>query len=433
MPLLRWVALLAALFSVRPDSVAAPQPVALKEIASGFTSPSVVASIPDGSGRMLIADQIGTVHLLEKNGKVAGQLFLDLRPQMSELKEGFDERGLLSLTFHPKFRENRKLYIFYSAPLQTKTLEGWDCTSRIAEFTAKADGSQADLKSEKVILQIDKPYFNHNGGALAFGPDGFLYISTGDGGNANDAGKGHSPEGNGQDLGNLFGKILRIDVDRGTPYVIPADNPWRNGPGKPEIYAYGLRNPWRMSFDRGGTHELFTGDVGQELFEEVDIIVKGGNYGWRIREGIHCFDPKDTRHPPASCPDTGADGKKFIDPAFEYKNIKAFPRDPEALGVSVVGGFVYRGKALPDLQGDYVFADWSSNFVLPDGVILVAHRAGGPGSKWTVSKLPLRGQAKVGSFIVGLGEDADGELYVMTNASNGLVGKTGKVYKLARE
>ena len=418
----------AALISLGMLLPSSGRALALKPVTDGLVSPSFVASLPDGSGRLLVADQVGQIHLVSKEWKRAERPFLDLKERMTTLKDGFDERGLLSLALHPKFQDNRKLYVFYSAPLQRTNLQEWDCTSRISEFRVNAEGTGADLRSERIILEIDKPWFNHNGGALAFGPDGFLYISAGDGGNANDAGRGHSPQGNGQDLSTLLGKILRIDPDHGTPYAIPADNPFKSPPARPEIFAYGLRNPWRISFDRGGSHELFAGDVGQDLFEEVDIIVKGGNYGWNIREGLHCFDAKDTHHPPPSCPDTGADGKKLLDPAFEYKNLKAFPRDPDSLGVSVVGGYVYRGKQIPELAGQYVFADWSRNFVLPDGVLLAAKRDAA-GRKWSVSPIAL--PKKIGSYVVGLGEDADGELYVMTNASNGLVGKTGKVFKLS--
>jgi glucose/arabinose dehydrogenase len=447
--------------------------IALKKIAEGFVSPAVLLSL-DASGRLLIGDQVGVVKVLNTDGTLLEKPFLSLADRMKELNKGFDERGLLGMALHPRFKENRKLYVCYSAPLRKDGPEGWDHTMNVSEFkVAENDALHVDSGSERVLLQIDKAWFNHNGGALAFGPDGFLYISVGDGGNANDEGRGHTPGiGNGQDLTNLMGKMLRIDVDKGNPYAIPSDNPFASGGGRPEIFAYGLRNSWRMSFDRGGSHELFAGEIGQNLFEEVNIIVKGGNYGWRIREGFHCFDPKSARNPPADCPKIDAFGKPLIDPIFEYKNVNGFKTDPEAIGVSVIGGYVYRGKALPHLQGKYVFADWSRSMVVPYGTVLVGTRPK-EGSRWSIEQLPiyapddeslrvevgkrLADAAKEGktsvtfksqggktlavgpefnkwrgvfSFIVSMGEDAEGELYLLTQDGSGLVGKTGKVYKL---
>jgi glucose/arabinose dehydrogenase len=409
----------------------------LKQVASGFTSPIMLVPLDATSGRLLIADQIGIVHVLTKEGTVAETPFLNLTNRLTKLNAGFDERGLLGFALHPRFAENRKLYVVYSAPLRKDGPKDWDHTMQLSEFKAlESDRSQADPASERVLLQIDKPYFNHNGGCIAFGPDGFLYISVGDGGNGNDEGRGHTPDiGNGQDLTTLLGKMLRIDIDKGNPYAIPTDNPFANGGGRPEIFAYGLRNSWRFSFDRGGSHELFAAEIGQTLFEEVNIITKGGNYGWRVREGFHYFDPKSIRKPPVDGPKTDALGKPFIDPIFEYKNINGFRNDPEALGISITGGYVYRGKALPQWQGRYIFADWSKNMVVPGGVVYVATRPGsGASRQWSVEPLDLathpKGQMK--AYVVALGEDAEGELYVLTNDSNMVVGKTGKVYKLVK-
>jgi glucose/arabinose dehydrogenase len=288
------------------------------------------------------------------------------------------------------------------------------------------------MDSEKTVLQIDKPYFNHNGGCLQFGPDGYLYISVGDGGNGSDQGK-RPPEGNGQNLQTFLGKILRIDVNvAGKPYGVPKDNPFIGKPARPEIFAYGLRNPWRMSFDSAGEHELFAADVGQDSFEEVDIIRKGGNYGWNVREGFHCFDPKDTIHAPADCPKTAANGDPFIDPILEYKNMKAHPKDPDAQGSSITGGFVYRGKALPQLQGKYVFADWSRQMVKAQGILFAATK--GADGKWSWQRIqPSSHPNGLDFYITGFGEDAEHELYVFSNNSNGLVGNTGKVHKFVAE
>ena len=407
--------------------------VGLKLVAEGFTSPTTLAPLDDGSGRLLVADQIGVIYVLARDGAKAEQPFFDVRSRLTKLNEGFDERGLLGLALHPHFKENRKVYIEYSAPRRDSAPADWDNTLHISEFKVAADdAARVDPASERVLLEIDKPYFNHNGGCIAFGPDGYLYISVGDGGNANDEGRGHSPQGNGQDTSVLLAKILRIDVDKGNPYAIPSDNPFADGKkGRPEIFAYGMRNAWRISFDRGGNHELFAGDVGQTMFEEVDIIVRGGNYGWNIREGFHCFNRQDPLHPTEDCAKVGASGEPLLDPVLEYKNINGHRKDPEGRGISVTGGFVYRGRALPQLQGKYVFGDWSRNFALPDGVLFAATRPAAPGDKkWTLEPLELDSPKKIGAFVVAFGQDAEGELYVMTNGRNGLTGNTGKVYKL---
>jgi glucose/arabinose dehydrogenase len=402
--------------------------VALKEIATNFTSPTVLAQLPDG--RLVVGDQIGVAYLISGKGSATNDpVFLDVRPKLTKLNSAFDERGLLGLALHPQFKENSKLYVYYSAPKRAEAPADWDHTSHVSEF--KVQGDKVDLASERLLLEFDKPYFNHNSGRLAFGPDGYLYIAVGDGGNANDQGK--RPEtGNGQNLDTFMGKILRIDVNKGQPYGIPQDNPFVGGKGKPEIYAFGLRNPWSITFDRGGKHELFAADVGQDRFEEVNIITKGGNYGWNIREGFGCFDPKAPKNPPTDCPKKGANGEPLIDPILAYKSFRSFAKDPEATGISVTGGYVYRGKALPELQGKYIFADWSRNWAVADGVLLVA--SPGPDNKWTFQPLQVEALTNGGlkAYITAFGEDNDGELYVLTNGRNTLTGATGKVYKIVK-
>ena len=409
--------------------------IVLRQIAEGFTSPLDVVSLAGSSGRLLITDQVGTIHVLNKDGKLADQLFLDLRSKLTKLNQGFDERGLLGLALHPKFKQNRKLYVYYSAPRSSLAPTNWDHTSHLAEFTAAADFSSANLASERILLKIDEPQSNHNGGRLVFGPDGFLYIGTGDGGGGNDNQFGHSPQGNGQDTTVLLGKILRIDVNKSEGYAIPSDNPFADGKqGRPEIFAYGLRNPWGISFDRGGKRELFVADVGQNLYEELNIIVKGGNYGWRVREAHVAFDPQKPNEPLAESPKTDALGKPFIDPIAYYKHPARNKIDPSQIeGISVTGGYVYRGKAIKSLQGKYIFADWSRTWALPDGVFFTASREGkGKDEKWTLESLPAATTSggKIGAYIVSMGEDADGELYVLTNGRNSLTGQTGKVFKL---
>ncbi len=404
----------------------------LKLVAGEFVSPAGLIPLTDGSGKNLVWDQVGQVYLLAKGAPP--KLFLDLQGRLVKLNEGFDERGVLGLALHPDFKRNGKLYTFYSAPLRAGAPAGFNHTARISEFkVSESDKEKVDVGSERLLLEIDKPQMNHNSGRLAFGPDGFLYIGVGDGGEGNDVGLGHPPIGNGQTLDTLLGKFLRIDVDHGSPYAIPQDNPFKNGKGRPEIFAYGLRNPWGFSFDRGGKHELFSADVGQDSFEEINIIVKGGNYGWNMREGFVCFDPKNPVKPPENCAEVGADGKPFIDPILAYKNFKRFAKDPEALGISVTGGYVYRGKSFPDLQGRYIFADWSMKWIKGEGVLFAATRpSSGGGTRWSLAPLELGShpQGHVGAYVVAIGEDENGELYVMTNDSNQLVGKTGKVYRL---
>lgn len=414
--------------------------IGLKLITEGIGAPMALAPFADGSGRMLLAEQNGVIHLLDRDGKRGDQLFLDLRPKMVAINKGMEERGLLGLALHPQFNSNRKFYAVYSAPRRDSAPEKWDHTERLSEFKASADFASADPASERVILEIDEPDWNHNSGRIAFGPDGFLYMSVGDGGAYNDVGdvargRGHPPEGNGQKLDTLLGKVLRLDVDRGNPYGIPKDNPYADGKkGLPEIFAYGLRNPWGMSFDRGGKRELILADVGQDRWEEINVIVNGGNYGWRLREGFDGFDPKNPRSAPTNAVSVGADGKPFVDPVLTYKTLRGRGTESNAFGVTVTGGHVYRGKAMPALVGKYIFADWSRSMAIPDGTMLVATIPSGnaSGARWTVEPLALKEfpNGRIKSYIWALGEDADGELYVLANGMNSAFGTKGKVSKL---
>lgn len=433
---------LACFLATGPITQAADQPaVALQQLAEGFVSPMNVVSLGDGTGRLLVNDQAGTIHVMQKDGKLSEKLFLDLRDKLTKLNSGFDERGLLGLALHPGFKSNRKLYAYYSAPRSSTAPTNFDHTSHLSEFTAAADFSTADPASERVLLKIDEPQFNHNGGRILFGPDGYLYIGMGDGGGGNDGvGSpkdeiGHAPEGNGQNTSTLLGKILRIDVNKGTPYGIPNDNPFaKNNKGRPEIFAYGLRNPWGLSFDRGGRKEFFVADVGQALYEEINIVTKGGNYGWRVREAHVAFDPKNPNQAPTGSPKADALGNPFIEPIAWYKHPARNKIDPAQIeGISITGGYVYRGKAIPGLVGKYVFADWSRTWALPDGVLFTASPNGkDKNAKWNIESLPFASTIgeKIRAYIVAMGEDDQGELYVMTNGRNSLSGQTGKVYKL---
>jgi glucose/arabinose dehydrogenase len=337
----------------------------------GFEAPS------DGTNRIFIIEQGGTIRIVQ-NGTVVVTPFLDITPIVTS----GGETGLLGLAFHPSFSTNRRFFVDY-----TRTV-GAQLQTVISEFTVLATSpNQADPASERQLLIVNQPFPNHKGGQLAFGPDGFLYIAFGDGGSGGD------PLGNGQNKNVLLGKILRIGVDMpfafGKQYAIPTDNPFASGGGAPEIFAYGLRNPWRFSFDRSGG-QLMIGDVGQGNWEEVDIGMKGGNYGWNIMEGNHCYPPGT-----ASCNMTG-----LTAPIAEYDHSSAG-------GTAIIGGFVYRGTEISALVGTYVYGDLSSGHVWG----LKQDSSG----NWTVTGI-LNHNLTVSAF----GQDAAGELYLL-DYGNGAV------------
>lgn len=294
-----------------------------------FDRPLCIAYPNDGSGRIFVVEQAGRIHAIPDQPNLGKtQIFLDIA---AKVRTAHNEEGLLALAFHPDFRINGYFFVYYSASDPRRGV--------LSRFQATAqDRSIADPASEQVIIEVNQPYGNHNGATVVFGPDNYLYMSLGDGGSAGD------PHGHGQNLGTLLGSILRIDVnkrDSGLAYSIPPDNPFisvKNA--RPEIWAYGLRNVWRMSFDRQ-TGGLWAGDVGQNKWEEIDLITRGGNYGWNIREGAHSYQPAET-------------DAILIDPVIEYG------RDH---GASVTGGYVYRGAKFPELQGVYLYADFVTGTV----------------------------------------------------------------------
>ena len=296
--------------------------------------PVVLTHAADGSNRIFICTQQGVISTIANDqGATELKTFLDIEERVT-YKDKENEEGLLGLAFHPKFKTNGEFFVYYTAA-------DAEHTSVISRFrVSKSDPTQADPKSEEELLRIPQPYWNHNGGNMVMGPDGYLYIGMGDGGAAND------PHGNGQKLTTLLGKILRIDVDRkddGKAYASPKDNPFvGRADALPEIYAYGVRNIWGISFDRE-TGLLWAADVGQNLWEEIDLVVKGGNYGWNLREAMHKFGPNGA---PAR-PD-------LIDPIWMYHH---------DIGKSITGGHVYRGKRLPELVGYYIYADYVSGRV----------------------------------------------------------------------
>jgi glucose/arabinose dehydrogenase len=421
--------------SASPDAGTISESVSLTLVTSGLVSPIVLRPIMDGSGRLLVAEQTGSVRVIE-NGQLLPEPLFDIADRMAPLDPAYDERGLLGFALHPDYASNGRVFVHYSAPLRDGAPEGFDHTSVISEFRLDASDAGAS-RSERIILQVDQPQSNHNGGAIGFGPDGYLYVAFGDGGNADDVGAGHVEDwyavnagGNGQDrTSNLLGSILRIDVNGAEPYAIPPDNPFADS-AIPEVWAYGLRNPFQFAFDRGGSGQLFAGDVGQNQWEEVDIITAGGNYGWNVKEGTHCFSTASPYDLFPECPDADPDGVPLIDPIIEY----ASANQVGGFGLSVMGGHVYRGVALPELAGRYVFADWSTSYCLPDGHLFVASPPAGDTGMWSVSRLAIEGRdgVNVGEFVLGVGEDSAGELYLLTSEIGAPSGTTGKVYRIER-
>jgi glucose/arabinose dehydrogenase len=424
----------------------------LRMIASNFVSPIALVQPPDGSNRLFVVDQVGKIFILDSSGTMMTQPFIDMSSKIVHLSPFYDERGLLGLAFHPNYKQNGKFYLFYTAPPppggpttdagNTGLPKTWNNTTTISEFTVSAsDANRANMSSERVLLHEPHPQSNHNGGTIAFGPDGYLYISIGDGGNKNDIGPGHVEDwyafnagGNGQDIQqNLMGNLLRIDVNSSTdgkPYGIPQDNPFvTNKRGLPEIYAYGFRNPYRFSFDMSGSHRMFLGDAGQGRYEEIDDVVKGGNYGWNVKEGTHCFNAASELSIVADCPSTDAFGNPLIDPVIEA------PNHDNPLGgnfVVIVAGEVYRGHSIPGMEGKYIFGNFSTDESTPEGEVYVSN-PGGPGL-WSYQKLSLKSFGdNIGYFIKGFGQDSKGEVYVLGSKRLGPAGATGTIFKLVAD
>ncbi|MBI1190575.1 MAG: hypothetical protein GC200_07870 [Tepidisphaera sp.] len=404
----------------------------LTPIASGLTSPVQLKAAPDDSGRLFIVDQAGTIRILS-NGTLLPTPFLDVRPLMVALNPGYDERGLLGLAFHPNFASNGRFFVHYSAPRTGNPGDPCLGTSRgcssevIAEYHVSAANPNIADPAGIVLLSIPKPQFNHAGGGLDFGPDGLLYIALGDGGGANDGladvPPSHGPIGNAQNLGALLGKILRFNADTPGMLAIPPNNPFLGTPGaNPAVYAYGLRNPYAFSFDDvgpGATGQFWVGDVGQNLFEEVDNVVAGGNYGWPLKEGTHCFDPFSPNVAPPTCP--GADAT--LPPVGDYPHVDG----STPVGIAVVGGYIYRGSANPSLTGLYLFGDFSTSFGSPDGQVFYLD----PAQPGQFLRANLSGTNQpLGKYLKGMGRDAQGEIYYLTSTVLGPTGTTGQVLRV---
>jgi len=426
--------------------------IGLEPVADGLTAPVAMEVADEDRDRRFVADQTGQIYVHDADG-IRAEPFLDIADRMVELGvtrlNGYDERGLLGLAFHPEFADNGRFYVRYSAPVP-EGMDGGDVeldhASVLAEFEATDDFASADPDSERRVMEIPSPQMNHNGGDVAFGPEGHLYFGIGDGGAADDVGRGHVEDwydenagGNGQDVTeNLLGSVLRIDVDsqdEGQAYAVPDDNPLVGEEGLDEQYAWGFRNPWKLSFNDG---ELFVADAGQNLYEEVNVVERGGNYGWNVKEGTNCFSTENPSDPDAitDCPSESPRGEPLRDPEIQYRH----PKSTTAFidGSVVVGGYVYDGEAMGDLQGDYVFGNWSGFGVVdPDGEIFVAREPEGDDGdeRWTVEELAIAGSdtGKLGRYVMGFGRGQDGELYVLTSRQFKPEGDTGEVFRLVPE
>jgi glucose/arabinose dehydrogenase len=415
--------------SASPSSPPAASPpvaeVGLQPVLDGLTAPVDLVPFPDASGRSALVEQHGLVHVLVGDALLP-EPFLDVRSEVIRLSTEYDERGLLGLAFHPEFATNGRVFVYYSAPVREDPVAGiHDHTNVLAEFQVPVPGEGAvDPASERRILEFEQPQFSHSGGGLGFGPDGLLYLGTGDGGGTGDRDYGHSPMGNAQDLAKLNGKVLRIDVDGDEPYAIPADNPFVDLEGaRPEIYALGFRNPWRLTWEpRSG--RLLVSDVGWGSFEEIDVVERGANLGWRIREGDHCVNLSSPLNPLPTCAAVDQNGIALAPPVVEYTHAD--------IGVAVVGGRIYRGAAIAALRGRYVFADWSAARQTPEGLeiggtLLVADPQ--PDGAWPWQRLTIMG-GPLREYVTGIGEDGDGELYVMVRTQPAPTGDTGRVLRL---
>lgn len=367
--------------------------ISLKTVAEKLVSPVGMAFPDDNSDRKFVIEQRGFIYIIDKNNLLLENPFLDLKNKISKLSSNYDERGLLGIAFHPKYKENGRFFVYYSSSLPQNEN---DHIGVLSEFKANPKDANKSLLEETVILTIPQPEWNHNGGQILFDKQGFLLLGLGDGGSGGDP---HGKIGNGQNINTLLGKIIRIDIDK-FPYQSPADNPFINKDGADEIYAYGLRNPWRFSIDKL-TNRLFCGDVGQNKYEEINIIEKGKNYGWRTMEGFHCFDP-----------DKNCLTKDLVLPISEYNHSE---------GASVTGGYVYRGKKYPKMYGKYIFADWR-------GVIFALTEM--PDKTWKRDVLNTDFSGFKNLNINSFGEDSDGELYLLVQDLDGPFQTTGKVLKI---
>ncbi|XP_053192232.1 HHIP-like protein 2 [Scomber japonicus] len=397
----------------------------LTEVANNLRNPVLMLHSNDDTHRMFIAEQVGFVWVYLHDGSRLEQPFLDLTGEVLTTPWLGDERGFLGMAFHPKYQDNGRFFIYYSIQVNSGPEN-----IRVSEMKVSAyDMNMADPYSERVIIEIEEPAANHNGGQLLFGLDGYLYIFTGDGGKAGDP---FGKYGNSQNKSALLGKVLRIDVEgsdsSGRQYRIPPDNPFLGAPdARPEVFAYGVRNMWRCSVDRGdpvsryGRGRIFCGDVGQNRYEEIDIIVKGGNYGWRAKEGFECYDMKLCQNSSLSDASLSSTTDDIL-PIFAYSH---------HVGKSVTGGYVYRGCESPNLNGLYIFGDFMSGRIMALEEDKITgnwkERSVCMGEKKTCSFPGLINHHH--KFIISFAEDEAGELYFLATAYPSTASPFGTVFK----
>jgi glucose/arabinose dehydrogenase len=448
-------------FNVLPAADPTPQPldnpipepilkgdiaIELEPIATGLTAPVFLTHAGDGTDRLFIVDQPGVIWIME-NGQLLSAPFLDIVERVhmpgffgSLDVNDFDERGLLGLAFHPGFGDPeslgfQKLYTYNSemtdGPADFSTVPlpagvAFDHQSVIAEWTVSTTRpNRVGLNTRREIMRIDEPQFNHNGGMLGFGRDGYLYISVGDGGAADDVADGHGPSGNGQNTNTVHGSILRINpleplltsdspdaVSTNGAYRVPGRNPFVGRDGVDEIFAYGFRNPWRFSF-HPTTGTLIAADVGQNMLEEIDLVLAGDNHGWNLKEGTFHFDPNTG----TVSDDLSALPAGLVDPVAQYDHDE---------GISITGGFVYYGKAIPELTGKYVFGDFAPSFFEPAGRLLYADLSTGLIQEFRIGA----DEREFGLYVKAFGQDADGELYVLAGTNLGPFGTSGVILKI---
>lgn len=442
--------------------------VDLELIADGFVYPTDMVEMPDGSGRLLVTDQVGIVYSVDKDDGTVEEV-ADLTDRVVGVpEEEFSERGLLGIACHPQFDTNGRVFIRYSgARLHDDPGDGWH-TEVLSEFHFEED--TIDETSEKEILRIPQPHIIHQGGSVLFGPDGYLYHTTGDGGGVHEDFDPNWYEKN-PGMGahsqtttdNLLGGVLRIDVDVDVDedqfvqpedrYAIPEDNPLVDMEGhRDEYYAWGFRNPWGASFDGD---DLYVADVGQVRFEIINRVQKGGNYGWNIREGTHCYDHDDARNPPAECPgETPEDvrgGEPLLDPLIEYPQFEPdgpvhsgeFDTDKQ-WGSAVIGGHVHRGS-IDTLEGAYIFGDWSAEphgdplgqlfMARPRDELNDVHWYFEDLDLWGIERLRIEdndvaADSRLQRYVASMGMDLDGETYALVTETPNLAGETGEIRKL---
>jgi len=393
--------------------------IALEQVATGLVSPTNLVVTPEGT--RYVMDQVGAAFRLGENGLLA-EPFLDLRDRVLVTPE----RGLLGMAFHPNFPDDNRFFVRYSAPSRPGTPSDYSHTEILAEIETTSDGTQPRMDTERTLIEFPSPTIFHQSGTIAFGPDDYLYVTMGEG----------TVKRFSQDVeSNLLGGIHRIDVDSETddkPYGIPDDNPLVGKRGRDEYYAWGLRNPWRMSFNDG---QLIAGDVGEGRWEEVDVIEKGRNYGWPYREGAHCTGWNDTLREGEHCgvdPDT-IPGDEFTDPVIEFPH----RGDGTLVGTAIIAGYIYGRDDIPGIQGKYLFSNYTRTLEQPRGQLFAADPT--DDGMWPTAKLTIQNgpNGEPQRVINSMGRDAEGHIYLLAVAvsdkSNRFDATAGEVYRIVPE